>query len=297
MIDLHLHTTASDGCCSPEDLVERAAAAGLTVMSVTDHDTMAAVPAVAAAASRLGITCIPGIELTSVWEERDVHVLGYFVCPDALGLKELIADMRRARVGRARLMLALLARAGARIDLTARLEAAEDGGPTIARPEIARALVAAGHVSTVAEAFEHFLGEGRPAFVPHRGPSPTDAVVRIREAGGVASLAHPGPANRDELIPPLVDAGLGALEAYHSNHDDATAERYVRMARELGLAVTGGSDFHGDGMHRGRRLGGVQLPAEAFAGFVERAAARPADMVRRVAVVSAFERSLPTQIL
>lgn len=297
MIDLHLHTTASDGACSPEDLVERAAAAGLTVMSVTDHDTMAAVPAVAAAASRLGITCIPGVELTSVWEERDVHVLGYFVCPDAIGLKELIAEMRRARVGRARLILALLARAGARIDMTARLDAAADGGPTIARPEIARALVAAGHAASVAQAFEDFLAEGRPAFVPHRGPSPMDAVVRILEAGGVASLAHPGPANRDELIPQLMDAGLGAIEAYHSDHDEAARGRYVEKAKELNLAVTGGSDFHGDGMHRGRTLGGVRLPAEAFAGFVERAAARPAEMIRRVAAVSTFERSLPTQIL
>jgi predicted metal-dependent phosphoesterase TrpH len=296
MIDLHLHTTASDGTCSPEDLVERAAAAGLTVMSVTDHDTMAAVPAVAAAAARLGITCIPGIELTSVWDERDVHVLGYFVCPDAIGLKELIADMRRARVGRARLILALLAQAGARIDMAARLEAAADGGPTIARPEIARALVAAGFVTTVSEAFERFLAQGRPAFVPHRGPSPMDAVVRILEAGGIASLAHPGPANRDELIPQLKEAGLGAIEAYHSDHDEAARARYVQMARDLGLAVTGGSDFHGDG-HRGRTIGGVRLPADAFALFVERAAARPAEMIRRVAVVSTFERSLPTPIL
>ena len=297
MIDLHLHTTASDGACSPEDLVERAAAAGLTVMSVTDHDTMAAVPQVAAAAARIGLTCIPGIEVTSVWEERDVHVLGYFVCPEAIGLKELIGDMRRARVGRARLILALLARAGARIDMTARLDAAADGGPTIARPEIARALVAAGHVATVSEAFDVYLSEGRPAFVPHRGPSPMDAVVRILEAGGVASLAHPGPANRDELIPPMIDAGLGALEAYHSNHDGATSAKYVQMARDLGLAVTGGSDFHGDGMHRGRTLGGVQLPAEAFAGLVQRAAARPAETIRRAAAVSTFVRSLPTQIL
>jgi predicted metal-dependent phosphoesterase TrpH len=270
MIDLHLHTTASDGACAPDELVARAAAAGLSVIGITDHDTMAGVSQAAEAASRIGIACIPGIEVTSVWQQRDVHVLGYFVNPESKGLGQLIARGRQARLMRARSIVALLAKAGAPVEIEDRLSAAAAGGRAIARPEIARALVAAGHVESVGEAFDTYLSEGRPAFVPHSGPSPMEVVARIVEGGGVASLAHPGTTKRDELIEPLMAAGLDALEAIHSEHDPAARSHYRRLAEELGLAVTGGSDFHGDGMHSRRVLGGVNLPADLFAGFVAR---------------------------
>lgn len=296
MIDLHLHTTASDGRFSPEELVRRAANAGLSVIAVTDHDTMAAVPLAAEAAARHGITCIPGIEVTSVWEQRDVHVLGYFAREDAPALAELIRDMRRARLARARLIVSLLARAGAPLDMSKRFDAAADGGPTIARPEIARALVAERFVSTVAEAFDQFLSEGRPAYVPHRGPTPMDAVAGIVEAGGIASLAHPGPLGRDHLIPKLCDAGLGAIEAYHSSHDEATRQRYVDLAQKCGLAVTGGSDFHGEGMHEGRVLGGVSVPPQAFAQFLEKSITDRGGRLRPRGSMTVFGRSGPASV-
>ena len=197
-------------------------------------------------------------------------MLGYFVNPDSKGLGQLITQGRQARLMRARTIVALLAKEGVPVDMEARLSSLGAGGRAIARPEIARALVAAGHVETVAQAFDDYLSEGRPAYVPHSGPSPMEVVSRIVEGGGVASLAHPGTTKRDELIEPLIAAGLDAVEAIHSEHDPATRAHYCRLAADRGLAITGGSDFHGDGMHSRRVLGAVNLPSDAFAGFVAR---------------------------
>ncbi len=265
MIDLHLHTTASDGLCTPEYLVERVRQVGITTLGVADHDTMDAVPAVAAAAARYGLTVVPAIEVTSVHEGKDVHVLGYFLEAGAPMLAALIGGQRAARVERAYEIGRRLARAGVPIDVQALLSAPESRGTTsIARPMLARALVTAGHVTSVAEAFDRFLGENGPAFVPHHGPSPSDAIAAIRAAGGIASLAHPGTLGRDDLIPGLREAGLAAIEAYHSAHDPETTKRYLSVAREYNLAVSGGSDFHGDGARRSEYFGVVSLPPDEF---------------------------------
>lgn len=277
MIDLHLHTTASDGRCSPEDLVKLAFAAGIGTMSVTDHDTMAAVPRAAAAAQELGITFIPGIEITSVHGGKDVHVLAYFISELTDELRRLLADQRTSRTARAQTIADRLAAAGAPIDVDALMAAgAALGGKSLARPQIAQALIAAGHVATVAEAFDRFLGEDGPAYVPHTGASPVDVVEMICRAGGVASLAHPGYTRKDDVIPDLVSAGLTAIEAYHSSHDEAGTARYVDIARHYGVAVTGGSDFHGVGTRRSEFFGVTNLPPAHFATFVERS--RPAGV-------------------
>jgi 3',5'-nucleoside bisphosphate phosphatase len=271
MIDLHLHTTASDGRCSPEDLVRLAFDAGIRTMSVTDHDTMAAVPRAAAAAQQLGITFIPGIEITSVHGGKDVHVLAYFISELTDELRQLLAEQRTSRTARAQTIADRLAAAGAPIDVDALMAAgAALGGKSLARPQIAQALIAAGHVATIAEAFDRFLGEDGPAYVPHTGASPVDVVEMICRAGGAASLAHPGYTRKDEVIPDLVSAGLTALEAYHSSHDEAATLRYVDMARHYGVAVTGGSDFHGIGTRRSELFGVTNLPSADFAAFVER---------------------------
>jgi predicted metal-dependent phosphoesterase TrpH len=278
VIDLHMHTSASDGLCTPSELVARVEAAGIRVMAVTDHDTTAAVPEAAALAAARGIGFVPGIEITSVHDGHDVHVLGYFADAESPRLTALLQAVRDARAERAREIAGRLARAGVPIDVDALLDPAEArAGRSIARPRIARALVEAGHVASIAEAFDRFLSEGRPAFVPHRGPTPAAVVEAVRAAGGMAVLAHPGTTDRDGLVPVLVSAGLSALEAYHSAHDAATTDRYLAFARQHGLAVTGGSDFHGPGARRSEFFGRVALPPREFAGFLERRFTNPSD--------------------
>jgi predicted metal-dependent phosphoesterase TrpH len=271
VIDLHMHTTASDGRCTPEDLVELAYARGIRTMSVTDHDTMAGVPRASAAARTRGMTFIPGIEITSVHGGKDVHVLAYFLPDLSPELTALLAEQRKNRTERAQLIAARLEAAGAPIDVEALMEAGEAlGGKSLARPQIAQALIAAGHVATVAEAFERFLHEDGPAYVPHRGASPSDVVALIVAAGGLASLAHPGYTKKDDVIAEMVAAGLGAIEAYHSSHDGPTTSKYLEAAARYGLAVTGGSDFHGEGTRRSEFFGVVHLPPEYYSGLVAR---------------------------
>ena len=273
MTDLHLHTTASDGTCSPEEVVALAAAASLSTIGIADHDTMAAVPAATAAAIQHGLSIVPGIEITAVHQGRDVHVLGYYLDPEARELREMLHRHRALRAERAQEIGARLAAAGVPIDVDALLASAPaNGGKALARPQIARALIAAGHVATIAEAFDRYLGENCPAYVPHTGASPLEVVAIVARAGGVTSLAHPGPLNRDELIPALCDGGLTAIEAYHSAHTPAQQAHYVGMANALGVAVTGGSDFHGPDSRRAEWFGKITLPAADFQRFQEAAA-------------------------
>jgi predicted metal-dependent phosphoesterase TrpH len=264
LIDLHMHTTASDGMLSPTALVDAAAAAGLTTISVTDHDTVAGLAEARAAAERHGLTFIDGIELTAVEQERDVHVLGYGFDPADSGLAAFLKRQREDRVRRVRAITERLAAAGARIDPEPILRLALVEGRSVGRPHVAAALVAAGHVQTSNEAFDRYLGRGCPGFVARVGASAADVVRSVRAAGGWCSLAHPGLTRMDELIPGLAAAGLTALEARHSDHDPSTEEKYRRMAATLGLLVTGGSDFHGDPSHDRGGLGSVTLPAADF---------------------------------
>jgi len=269
MIDLHMHTTASDGTSTPEDLVSRVRKAGITIFSVTDHDTMAAVAAASAAAAPEGLSCVPGIEITTVHDGHDVHMLGYFLDAGSPVLIALLERVRALRRERAAEISERLANAGAPIDADALLRTADPGSSrSLARPQIARALIAAGHVATVSEAFDRFLSEGCSAYVPHRGPSPAEGIAAIISAGGVASLAHPGTTNRDEIIAGLADAGLSAIEAYHSAHDETTVQRYRDLAQSLALAVSGGSDFHGEGTRRSELFGVTRLPEEEYERLV-----------------------------
>jgi predicted metal-dependent phosphoesterase TrpH len=265
VIDLHTHTTASDGLCSPADLVRRAREAGITVLSVTDHDTVAGCGEAAAACRDTHVEFVPGIEITAVAEGADVHVLGYFIDPGAEGLQAFIAVQRRRRIDRIRTMIERLAALGLPLDGDAVLQPAlDDPSHAIGRPAIARALVDAGFVDDTNAAFDTWLARGRPAFVSREGAAPAEVFSRIHDAGGIASLAHPGLLARDEWIPAFVGAGLDAIEAYHSKHDAAATARYVALAGRLGVAISGGSDYHADGSHGAGGLGSVSLPAELF---------------------------------
>lgn len=264
LVDLHLHTTASDGRCSPRELVEHAAAAGVAVMAATDHDTTASVEEVRSLAAERGIEAISGIEVTAVEDGRDVHVLGYFLNPADATLSAFLANQRQSRVDRVRAIVARLAELGMTLDVSAAIAAAgRQSARSIGRPQVARAMVDAGHVANTRDAFDQWLGADRPAFVARSGASPETVIGVIHRAGGLASLAHPGRTGIDARIPALAGAGLDALEAYHSDHDSAAVDRYRRMSDDLGLLATGGSDYHGDPSH-GVSIGCSTLPIDAW---------------------------------
>lgn len=269
-VDLHMHTTVSDGVLSPEELVERAVAAGLSAIAVTDHDAVDAV-APARAAAPPGLEVIAGAELSCRIDGREAHVLAYGVDPDDPDLRESLARFAAQRADRARAMVERLRDKGIEIDF-ADVEAASGSG-TIARPHVARALVERGQVASIDEAFARFLGRGRPAFVDKPRLDPREACALIRAAGGVAGLAHPGTFRRDDLIPALVEAGLEALETRHTEHSAAATRHYEAMARSLDLLPTGGSDFHGTKGHRSR-LGAPEVPDAWAEALVARARTR-----------------------
>ncbi len=273
MIDLHLHTTASDGTLSPADLVARAAHAGLTTISVTDHDTVAGYDEARDAAARLNVTLVAGIEITAIEDGRDVHLLGYYFDPRSASLAEFLTRQRRNRIIRAEQISDRLRQLGYAIDKRSLLEhATRFTGRSIGRPQVADALVQAGHVVSRDEAFERFLGAGRPAFISRCGEPPEQVVDVIRSAGGIVSLAHPGLLAMDHLIPRLARAGLAALEAVHSEHSSDHERRYRELASAHGLAVSGGSDYHGDHGRRAAAFGALTLPARDFDRLRARAA-------------------------
>jgi 3',5'-nucleoside bisphosphate phosphatase len=270
VIDLHLHTTASDGQLSPDALVRTIAAAGVRTFAVTDHDTLAGVAAAATAAHAAGLEAVPGIEITAVHAGRDVHVLGYFVDGTSDELTVFLDRQRADRRRRLVVMLDKLESLGLPVD-RAPLEARLSTGQAVGRPLIAAALVAAGHAKDISDAFERFLGEGRVAFEPRVGATPAAVVSLIDRAGGIASLAHPAKLGDAALIADLVAAGLPAIEVYHPDHDAAAVEQFRRLADDHGLLVTGGSDFHGPGTNRAEYLGRVGLPQDDYARLREAA--------------------------
>ena len=271
MIDLHTHTTASDGRCTPEDLVEHAARAGVTVLSVTDHDTISGCEAVSVACRSSGIEFVAGIEITSVRVAADVHVLGYFIDRRSPAFLAFLAAQRLQRLDRVRTMIERLADMGVRLDADAIVEpGVADAGKSAGRPWIARALVAGGHVRTTNEAFDRWLSRGRPAFVPRVGATPEEVFTRIHDASGVASLAHPGLLGCDEWIPGFVTAGLDAIEVYHSAHNAEATARYRQLAAKHDLGISGGSDYHADEHHGAGGPGSVSLPRADFDRLVQR---------------------------
>jgi 3',5'-nucleoside bisphosphate phosphatase len=266
VIDLHTHTTASDGALAPAALIAAARAAGLRVLSITDHDSTSGYLEARDAADTAGIELVAGIEISAVADGRDVHVLGYFMNTESDSLRAFLVTQREDRLRRIHEMRDRLAALGCPIDAEPILEAAARGR-SVGRPQVAAALCAARHVRDRSEAFERFLEHGRPAYVPRRGASPEQVIAIIHDAGGLASLAHPGLYGRDDAIASYAAAGLDAIEATHADHDAAAEARYRHLARELRLLVTGGSDFHGGGAYRVASLGVVILPDRDYAAL------------------------------
>lgn len=243
----------------------RACAAGIDILSVTDHDTVLGYTAAAREAGARGLEIVAGIEITSALDGADVHLLGYFIDTRHARLLAFLAEQRQLRIDRVREIIARLGALGVDLDAEAVLApAVANASKAAGRPWIARALVDAGWVATVSEAFERWLGRGGPAFVPRVGVPPSTVFARVKEAGGVTSLAHPGLTRCDDHIPRMVEEGLDAIEVYHSKHDAETTARYLTLAARLGVLITGGSDYHGDLAHNTAVLGAVSLPRDAF---------------------------------
>ena len=270
MIDLHTHTQASDGRLSPRDLVRQAWISGIRVLGITDHDTVGGLAAAHAAADEFGVSVVDGVEVTAIENERDVHVLGYFMDTRDEPFVAFLAEQRQARITRIREIGERLARLGAPVDVESLLSGRDGGEYAIGRPALAAALVAAGHVRNNTEAFDRYLGSDGAAFVPRRGPSVVDAIAALHAAGGLAVLAHPAISRCDQRIAEWAAAALDGLEVYHSEHNADASARYRQLAGSLNLAITGGSDYHGDDRADRTSLGCVTLPQEDFDRLQER---------------------------
>ena len=268
MIDLHSHTEASDGTFSPAQLIEEAVRVGVHLLGITDHDTFAGYDAAIPLARQAGVELVCGIELSTKLHGRSVHLLGYFLTQEKVGeLRNWILEMQSARRDRNIRLIARLQSLG--FDITLEEVQARGRGLT-ARPHFAQVMVAKGYVATLQQAFDEYLDESAKGYVYRREPSFAEGVAMIRDAGGIASLAHPVRVHGDvaALMPELCRDGLNAIEAYHSDHQPHHTELYLGLAKEHGLLVTGGSDFHGaakPGLMLGTGRGGnLKIPADLF---------------------------------
>jgi len=245
--DTHIHSSASDGAFSPSQLVEMAKAQGLLGLALTDHDTVAGHQEAKEKAAELDIPFIPGIELSAEQGDRDIHILGYWVDGQKLMDTGRLQQLHQARRSRITEIVRKLNQLGMELDLAEILGSVPDGR-SLGRPHVAQAMVAAGYVSNIREAFTKWLGRGMPAFVPREKLSPQEAVALVRQCGGVPVIAHPGTGVPDALIPLLHREGVGGIEVYHPEHNRMAEQKYLRIARRLRIAAMRGSDFHVQGI-------------------------------------------------
>jgi predicted metal-dependent phosphoesterase TrpH len=279
MIDLHSHTTASDGTFSPAQLVDEAERAGVRILGITDHDTFSGYDQALPLARQAGLELVCGIELSTKLHGHSVHLLGYFLSADGLGdFRTWIGDLQASRRDRNVRLVARLRQLG--LDITLEEVQARGGGMT-GRPHFAQLLIEKGYVSNLQQAFDDYLDESAKGYVTRLEPQFAEAVQHIRDARGIASLAHPVRIREEltEILPELRAAGLNAIEAYHSDHSPEQTELYLGLAAEHGLLVTGGSDFHGAvkpeiqlGTGRG---GNLRVPDDLVDRLKSRAQASP----------------------
>jgi predicted metal-dependent phosphoesterase TrpH len=269
LVDLHVHTTASDGTFQPREAAGYARNLGLDAIAITDHDTLAGIAEARQAGARLGIEVIPGVELGCDFGHRELHILGYMFREDAPGFLDKLAQLAQARTRRGKEMVRRLNQLG--IPLLWESVANLAGEGTVGRLHIARAIVQEGWAKSYNEAFAKFLNRDKPAYVPRMRLLPASAIELIHQAGGVAVLAHPKLANCDKLIPDLVEAGLDGLEVYHTRHSWQDVAKYRKMAGELGLLITGGSDCHGPGGKGEVLMGQILVDGECLVALEARA--------------------------
>src|SRR5215208_545169 len=266
-VDLHSHSTYSDGLLAPAMLVEEAASRGVRILALTDHDTVAGIDEARAAGDRLRVEIIPGVELSAALPNGgEVHLLGYFVDVDDSALLEQLAGYARARAERMERMVERLNRIGAPVSLERVREIAGHG--TVGRPHLGRALVEAGYATDLSDAFARYIGGGKPAFVPRPRVDPRDAIALVRAAGGVPVLAHPfSTGGVESVLDRLVPAGLAGIEVDYGEYDSQDREILRQIAARRGLIATGGSDYHGPDLRAARELGSAPVPLVAVAAL------------------------------
>lgn len=277
MIDLHSHTTASDGSLSPAQLVERAARVGVTALAITDHDTLDGLQEAMSSGVRFGVEIVPGLEISAEYSPGTMHILGYFIDLESI---ELQAQLKRLRVARDERNPQIIERLRALgIDISLEEVVKASGGEVVGRPHFARVMVEKGYVRSADEAFQKYLRKGAPAYAEKARLRPKLAVELIKNSGGVAVLAHPYQLRVDEaetarVVEELKEYGLDGLEVIYSRHNAHQVECYSRLALRYDLLITGGSDFHGltkPDIELGIGLGGLCVPERLLDALKERA--------------------------
>ncbi len=262
-VDLHMHSTASDGLYSPPELMHHAKEAGLRVVALTDHDITDGIKEAAQAARALDIDFIPGVEINTDTSGGEVHVLGYFLEYQRPEFQATLKILRNARERRGERIVELLNEEGLHVKWERVREIAQG---SVGRPHVAEALMEAGYVQSVSEAFDKYIGNGKLAYVPRYKLTPEDAARLIVSANGLPVIAHPltvpGLATLHELLPPLKAAGLVGLETYYGQYTHKDEQVLLAIARQYDLIATGGTDYHGPNMHP-TPLGGRYVPYEA----------------------------------
>ncbi len=251
--DLHIHTLASDGLLTSEEVVMKASGRGLLAIAVTDHDTTDGLEEAAQAAGRYALELIPGIELSTEYRNKEIHILGYYIDPMHNRLSSLLREIQQSRTSRAEKMVVRLSLLGKEIAMEEVLEMAGSAAPS--RPHIARVLLEKGFVSNVKQAFDELIGHQGPAYVERYKMTTQEAISLIREAGGTAVWAHPGLTGIHGFLGELIKAGLQGLEVYHPEHNWVMTHYYRSLAQKHGLIVTGGSDYHGNVYAHAKELG------------------------------------------
>ncbi len=257
-VDLHIHTTASDGTYSPAEVVRRAKRLGFKAIAITDHDTVEGIREAQEEGKRIGLEVLAGIELNTDYENTEIHILGYLFNLDDRDFLGTLEKLKEARDMRVRQIVQKLQNLGLDITIDRVLELAGTG--TVGRPHVARVLIEKGYVQTIRQAFDQYIGPTGPGYVSRYKLSPVDGIKMIKDAGGIPVLAHPGIVDRDELVEEFIQAGLLGIEAFHSDHSTTKSNHYSKIAQLKGLVVTGGSDCHGPVFKGKSLLGRIRIP-------------------------------------
>lgn len=244
-VDLHTHTTSSDGTTEPEENVRLAAEKGLAAVAITDHDTIGGISAALQAGEQYNIEVVPGIEISTLAGGQDIHVLGYYISYQDSELEQELSKLRNTRNLRNQMLIEKLNQLDIPITMAEVRARQQTPGGNVGRPHIAEVLIEKGYADSLEDAFEKYLGREGKAYVNPPRITPHEAVQLIIRFGGIPVLAHPGLYDMDQLIPELVEAGLRGIEVYHPDHSDEEKMHYAKLAQRYNMLVTGGSDFHG----------------------------------------------------